>query len=81
MIDDLEAELAGSLKKTSNSDNLAVAEEANVDEAITVEAKASNEMEIDLKDEQKTKVYVKTTKIDIENINTTGKRNKVYTTE
>ena len=53
MIDDLEAELAGSLKKTSTSDNLSVAEEANVDEAITVEAKASNEMEIDLKDEQK----------------------------
>ena len=38
-----------STKKTSNTDNSAVAEEANVDETITVESKASNNMEIDLK--------------------------------
>ena len=42
MIEDLESELTGALKKTSNTDNLAVAEEANVDYAITAEAKASN---------------------------------------
>ena len=35
MIEDLEAELTGALKKNSNTDNLALAEEANVDEAIT----------------------------------------------
>ena len=50
MIDDLEAEMNGALKKTSNNDNLAVDEEANFDEAITEEAKASKEMEIDLKE-------------------------------
>ena len=44
-------------------------EEANVDEAVTAEAKASNNMEIDLKEERKTQAYKKTTKIDIENIN------------
>ena len=36
-------------RKTSNTNNSAVAEEANVDEAITAEEKAINEMEIDLK--------------------------------
>ena len=35
MIEDLEAELTGVLKETSNTDNLHVDEEANVDEAIT----------------------------------------------
>ena len=44
MIEDLEAELTGSLFQNSNTDNLAVDEEANVDEAITAESKASNEM-------------------------------------
>ena len=42
MIVDLEAELTGLLGKTSNNDTLVVAEEANVDEAITAVAKASN---------------------------------------
>ena len=41
----MEAEPTGKLKKT-NTDNLAVAEEANVDDAITAKAKASNAMEI-----------------------------------
>ena len=40
MIEDLGAELTGAPKK-SNTDNLEVDEEANVDEAVTVEAKAS----------------------------------------
>ena len=31
-------------KETSNTDNLAVSEEANVDEAITAESKSGNEM-------------------------------------
>ena len=54
MIEDMDAELTGALKKTSNTDDLAVVEEGNVDEAITAEAKASNEKEINLKEEQNT---------------------------
>ena len=50
-----------------------VDEEANVDEAITAESKASNDIEIDLKDEHNTKAYKNTTKTDIENINTIEK--------
>ena len=49
MIEDLEAELTEATKKNSNTDNSEVAEEANVDGAVTAEAKASNNMEIDLK--------------------------------
>ena len=37
-----------------------MAEVANVDEAITVEAKTSNDMENYLKDKQNTKAYEKT---------------------
>ena len=50
MIEDMEAELTESSKIYSKTDNLAVTEEANVDEAITAEAKASNNMKIDLKE-------------------------------
>ena len=39
-------------QKNSNTDNLAVAEEANFDEAVTAEVKDSNDTEIDLKEEQ-----------------------------
>ena len=49
MIGNLEDEMTGALKETSNTENSEVAEEANVDEAITVEAKAGNDMEIGLK--------------------------------
>ena len=35
--------------KTTNTDNLAVAEEETFDEAYTAEAKVSNDMDIDLK--------------------------------
>ena len=45
----MEAELTEAPKKTSNTDNLAVAEEENVDEAVTEESKSANKMEIDLK--------------------------------
>ena len=38
MIEDLEADMTGSPKETSNTDNSAVSEEANVDESITSEA-------------------------------------------
>ena len=38
-----------STKKTSNTDTSAVAEEENVNEAVTAEAKASNDMEINFK--------------------------------
>ena len=48
MIEDMEAELTEA-PKNSNTENLAVAEEATVDEAFTAEANDSNEMEIDLK--------------------------------
>ena len=44
MIKDLEAELTWPPNETSNADNLAATEEANVDEAITAESKAINEM-------------------------------------
>ena len=58
---------------------MGLAEEENVDEAITEESKASNEIENDLKEEQKTKSYKETINIDIENISTIEKKNKVYT--
>ena len=81
MIEDMEAELTGALKKTSNTDNLVVAEEANVDEAVTEEAKAVDDMDIDIKEERKAQAYQKTMNIYIENINTFEKRNKLYTTQ
>ena len=59
---------------------MAVTKEANVDEAITAEAKASNKMEIDIQKERKTQAYFKKINIDIENINTFEKRSKIYTT-
>ena len=68
MIENLEAELTGALETNSNTDNLAVAEEANVDEAITAEAKVGNDTEIDLKEECNTESYKDTMNIDIENI-------------
>ena len=71
-------ELNGALKETSNTDNLAVAEEANVDEAITADSKARNEMENDLNDEQNTKSYEEQINIDIENIKTIEKRKTLY---
>ena len=58
---------------------MGLAEEENVDEAIAEEDKASNEMENDLKEEQKTESYKETINIDIENISTIEKKNKVYT--
>ena len=44
MIENLEAELTGSLKEISNTDNLAVEEWEYFDKSITKEAKAINEM-------------------------------------
>ena len=75
----MEAELTGAPKETSNTENLAVAEEANIGDAVTVEAKSSNDMENYLKEEQKIKYYKDKMNIDIENFNTIQKRNKVYT--
>ena len=66
----MEDELTGATKETSNTDNLAVAEEANVDEGITAEAKTSNETGNDIETEQNTKYYKDKINIDIENINT-----------
>ena len=42
MIEYLEDELTRAHKETSNNDNLAVADEENVDESITVKAKDIN---------------------------------------
>ena len=50
MIEDLEADLTGAPIDASNHDNLAVAEVSNADEATIAEAKASNDMEIGLKE-------------------------------
>ena len=66
MIEDLEAGLTGALKEISNTENLAVAEEENVDESITAEAKASNDMENHLKDERKKIYYEEKMNIDDE---------------
>ena len=44
MMEDLEAELPVSPKETSNTNNVALDEVENVDEAITAEAKAVNDM-------------------------------------
>ena len=52
MIEDLEDELTGALKETSNTDNLAEADEENVDESITAEAKAINKIGNYLKDKK-----------------------------
>ena len=53
----MEDELTGAPKETSNNENVVVAEEANVDETITAEDEAINEMENYLKNEQKIKSY------------------------
>ena len=58
-----------------------MAEEANDDEAVTAEAKASNNMLINLKEERNTQAYKEAINVDIESINTFEKRNKVYTTK
>ena len=55
-----------SIRNKSKTDNLAVTEEANVDEAIPIY----------LKKERKKQAYKKSMKIDIEIINTFEKKNK-----
>ena len=77
----MEDELTEELKKTSNTDNSAVAEEANADVSVTAEAKASNDMEIDLKEGQNTQAYKETMNINIDNIKKIENRNKVYKTQ
>ena len=57
MIEDLESELTVTPKGTPNTDNLEVAEEANVDEDITAEDKASSDTKNDFKEGKKTKSY------------------------
>ena len=49
MVVNMEYELTEASKISSKTDNLEVTEDANFDEAITEEAKASNKMEIDPK--------------------------------
>ena len=67
----MEAELTELSVMDSKTDHLAVTEEANVDEAI----------QIDLIKEQNKQAYKETMDIDIENIITFEKRNKVNTTQ
>ena len=55
----MEAELTEASKIKSKTDNFVVTEEVNVDEAITAEFKASNKMEIYIKEERKTQAYKK----------------------
>ena len=43
--------------KHKNNDNFEVDEEENIDEAVTAESKASNKMEIDLKEERNAQAY------------------------
>ena len=71
MIEDIEAEMTESLEIKSKTDNLAVTEESDVDEAIPIY----------ILKERKTKSYNKTMKTDIEKINTFEKINKLYTTQ
>ena len=61
----MEDELTGAPKETSNNENVVVAEEANVDETITAEDEAINEMENYLKNEQKIKSYEEKMSLDI----------------
>ena len=77
MIEYLEADLIGELIDASNTPDVALAELANSDETITAEAKASNGMDIYLKEERRTESYKETMQIDIENINTIEKGHKV----
>ena len=70
MVEDMEAELTEASEIHLKTENLAVTDEANIDEAILIY----------LLKEQKTQSYKKTMKL-IENINTFEKRNKVYTTQ
>ena len=70
IIEYLETLMTGALKKNSKTDSLELAEESDVDEAITAEAKDNNETKNDLNDEQNTKAYEDKMNIDIENINT-----------
>ena len=53
----MEYELTEASKKNSKTEILAVTEEANVDEAIPVEAKDTKKMEIHIKEGQNTQAY------------------------
>ena len=69
MMEEMEAELIESSEMDSKTDNLAVTEEADVDEAIPIY----------IEKEQNTQAYKETMEIDIDQINTYELRNKVNT--
>ena len=69
MIEVMEAEMTELSEMDSKTDNLAVTEEANVDEAIPIY----------LKKERNTQAYKYTTEMDIDKISTFEKINKVNT--
>ena len=81
IIEYLEAEQTGALKKNQILKIWRWPKEANVYKAITAKSRARNIMEIDLKYRQKIEAYEGNIKIYIENISTIGKRNKVHTTQ
>ena len=71
MIEDMESELTESSEINSKTGNLAVTENADVDEDIPIY----------LLEKLKTQTYQETMNIYIEKINTFEKRNKVYITQ
>ena len=77
---DMESGLPEASEINSKNEKLASTEESNVDEDITAEAKASNNIKIDPK-KNVMKKHIKTTNIDNEINNRFGKRGKVYTTQ
>ena len=78
-IDELENNLTGAPIDASNTEDLAVAEEPNSDEATTSVAKSSNDMEIDLKEEHQTGDYKEKMNIYNENTDKIENRHKHYT--
>ena len=56
----MEDELTEASEVNLKTDNSAVTEQENVDEAITAKVKANNNMEIDLQKERTTQAYKKT---------------------
>ena len=79
IIEDLEDNLTGTQMDASNTDNLAVAEGANTNEAITAVHKYRNDMEMYLEEEYKIEAYQETMQIDIENIDKIENIHKHYT--
>ena len=70
--------MTGKTIDSLHTEDSAVAEEANSDEAITAVAKASNELEIDLEEGQNSESCKETMNVDIEHVITIEKKHKHY---